>query len=235
MLDGKVVAVAGATGALGRAVCAACLAAGARVAGAARRDEELRRLAASLAPAPDRFLPCAADAGEAAGAERLVAAASDAYGRVDALVNAAGAWEGGRPTWETDPAAYQRLLATNLGTMFHLARAALPRMLAQGGGAVVGVASVAAHGGQAGSAAYAASKAGLLALLASLALEVRGRGVRVNAIVPDVIDTESNRRAMPGGDFSRWVKPEHVARVVVFLCSDLGQAIHGAQIPVSAG
>ncbi len=234
-LDGKVVVVAGATGALGRAVCRACLEAGARVAAAARKEEDLQRLADALGAGPERLHCSAVDAADAGGAEQLLADADRAHGRADALVNAAGAWEGGHPTWETDPAVYQRMLSTNLGTMFHLARAALPRMLRQGSGAVVGVASAAAHGGQAGSAAYAASKAGLLALLGSLAQEVRGRGVRVNAIVPDIIDTEANRRAMPGADFSRWVKPDDVARLVVFLCSDSAQAVHGAQIPVTAG
>ncbi|MFL5274226.1 MAG: SDR family oxidoreductase, partial [Anaeromyxobacteraceae bacterium] len=73
----------------------------------------------------------------------------------------------------------------------------------------------------------------LLALLASLREEVRGRGVRVNAILPDVIDTPANRRAMPGADFARWTRPEDIARVVAFLLSDAGRAVHGAEIPVA--
>ena len=234
-LEGKVVVVAGAAGALGRAVCAHVLAAGGRVVAAARKADELRSVAEAAGPARERLLASVVDLADPAGGAALAAEAIEAFGRIDAVVNAAGAWEGGHPTWETDPAVYERMLSSNLLTTFLLVRATVPAMLAQGGGAVVGVASTAAHGGQAGAAAYAASKAGLLALLASLSQELRGRGVRVNAIVPDVIDTAANRRAMPGADFSRWAKPEDLARVVVFLCSDDARAVNGAEIPVVAG
>jgi NAD(P)-dependent dehydrogenase (short-subunit alcohol dehydrogenase family) len=86
------------------------------------------------------------------------------------------------------------------------------------------------HG--AGAAAYAASKAAALALMDSLAAEVKGTGVRVNSILPSIIDTEANRKAMPGADFAKWPKPQEIARVILFLCSDDAKVIQGAAVPV---
>jgi NAD(P)-dependent dehydrogenase (short-subunit alcohol dehydrogenase family) len=232
-LDGKVVVIAGAAGALGQAVCSACLEAGAHVVAAARNPAALRALASGLAVPEERLITSAADLADPAGAGRLASEAVARHGRIDALVNAAGAWEGGHPLWEGDPAVYDRMLDANLRTTFLLARAIVPHLLAGGGGAVVGVASTAARAGQAGAAAYAASKAALLALLASLREDLRGRAVRVNAVVPDVIDTPANRRAMPGADVSRWTRPEDIARVIAFLLSDAARAVHGAEIPVT--
>jgi NAD(P)-dependent dehydrogenase (short-subunit alcohol dehydrogenase family) len=230
-LDGKVVVVAGGAGALGRAVCGACLSAGAAVVAADRSAGALSELARALAS--DRLSTSAVDLSDPAGAVQLAADAVGARGRIDALVNVVGAWEGGQPLWETDPAAYDRMLSVNLRTTFLLARAVVPHLLRRGGGAVVAIASVAARSGQPGAAPYAAAKAGLLALLSSLRQELTGRNVRVNALLPDVIDTEANRRAMPSADFSKWAKPADIARVIAFLCSDDARVVNGAEIPVT--
>ncbi len=230
--SGRIAIVAGGNGALGRAVALAFLESGARVVATARRTEGIDALAAAAGGARDRLEPAALDAADPAAAERLVEDVIEAHGRVDALVNATGAWEGGAPVWETDPERYRRMLAANLDTTFALARAVLPPMIRQHGGAVVAVASRAAQGGQAGAAAYAAAKAGVLALVASIAEEVRGRGIRVNAVVPDVIDTPANRAAMPGANVARWVRPEAIARVILFLCSSEAAPVHGAAVPV---
>jgi NAD(P)-dependent dehydrogenase (short-subunit alcohol dehydrogenase family) len=96
----------------------------------------------------------------------------------------------------------------------------------------VNVASRAAVDHEAGAAAYAASKAAAVAMIDSLAADLRGRGVRVNSILPSIIDTEINRKAMPGADFAKWPKPEDIAKVILFLCSDDAKVIHGAAIPV---
>jgi len=105
-------------------------------------------------------------------------------------------------------------------------------MLKQKHGAIVNVASKAALDHAAGAAAYAASKAAALALMDSLAAEVKGTGVRVNSILPSIIDTEANRKAMPDADFAKWPKPADIARVILFLCSDDAKVIHGAAVPV---
>src|SRR5262244_1230795 len=113
-----------------------------------------------------------------------------------------------------------------------LCRGVVPAMLAQGGGSIVNVASRAAVDHGAGLSAYAASKAAALALIDALAADLAGTPVRANSILPSIIDTEANRRAMPKADFSKWPKAEEIARVILFLCGDGARLIHGAAIPV---
>ena len=124
------------------------------------------------------------------------------------------------------------MMALNLRSGYVLSRAAIPGMLKQKQGSIVNIASKAAVDHGAGASAYAASKAAAVALMDSLAAEVKGSGVRVNSVLPSIIDTEVNRKAMPSADFAAWPKPEEVARVILFLCSDDAKVIHGAAIPV---
>jgi NAD(P)-dependent dehydrogenase (short-subunit alcohol dehydrogenase family) len=105
-------------------------------------------------------------------------------------------------------------------------------MLKQKSGSIVNIASKAALDHAAGAGAYAASKAAALALFDCLAQDVKGFGVRVNSVLPSIIDTEPNRKAMPTADFSKWPKPEEIAQVILFLCSPEAKLIHGAAIPV---
>jgi len=127
---------------------------------------------------------------------------------------------------------FDKMLALNLRSGFVLCRAAVPVMLKQGYGAIVNIAAKAAFDHAAGASAYAASKAAALAMMDSLAAELEGTGVRVNSILPSIIDTEANRKAMPKADFAKWPKPEDIARVILFLCSDEAKVVHGAAIPV---
>ena len=113
-----------------------------------------------------------------------------------------------------------------------LSRAAVSVMLKQGGGAIVNIAAKAAIDHGAGAAAYAASKAAAVAMMDSLAEDLKGTGIRANSVLPSIIDTEANRRAMPKADFAKWPNPEDIARVIVFLCGDDARVIHGAAVPV---
>ncbi|HEU4382926.1 MAG TPA: SDR family NAD(P)-dependent oxidoreductase [Anaeromyxobacteraceae bacterium] len=230
----KTVLVAGGTGALGRAVCLALLADGARVMAVSRRAAEFEGLAAAAGPSRDRLAFLEADVADPAGAARAVAGGA-ASGALAAVVNAAGAWAGGRALAEEDPDVLARMLAANLAPSHALARAAVPALSRAGGGAIVSVASLGAVGPQPGQASYGASKAAALSLLLSLAEEVRSLRIRVNVVLPGTMDTEANRRAMPGADRSAWVRTEDVARVIAFLCSDEAKAISGAAIPVRGG
>ena len=124
------------------------------------------------------------------------------------------------------------MLALNLCSGFALSRVVVPEMLKQGNGAIVNVASRAAIDHAAGAAAYAASKAAAVAMIDSLAADLNGTGVRVNSVLPSIIDTEANRKAMPKADFTKWPKPEEIARVILFLCSEEARLIHGAAVPV---
>jgi NAD(P)-dependent dehydrogenase (short-subunit alcohol dehydrogenase family) len=105
-------------------------------------------------------------------------------------------------------------------------------MLKQKRGAIVNVSAKAAFDHASGAAAYAVSKAAALAMIDCLSADTKGTGVRVNSILPSIIDTASNRRDMPNADFATWPKPEDIARVILFLCSDNAKVIHGAAIPV---
>ena len=145
------------------------------------------------------------------------------HGHLDILVNAIGGYAGGKSVWETDPKTYQLMLTLNLHAGFNLARTVVPAMLRQKSGAIVNIASKAALDHAAGAGAYAASKAAALALFDCLAQDVKGSGIRVNSVLPSIIDTEPNRKAMPDADFSKWPKPEEIAQVILFLCS------HGRQ------
>ena len=228
----RVVLVAGGTGALGGAVARAFLEEDARVAVTYRKAEEFAALTAAAGASSSRLEGHATDVTDEAAVRELVGAIRARHGRLDVLVNCVGAFAGGKPLWESDPKLLDRMLDANLRSGYTLARAAVPAMLEGGRGAVVNIASRAAFDHAAGIWAYAASKAAAVALLDSLAADLKGTDVRVNSVLPGIIDTEANRRAMPDADFSKWTSPEDIARVVRFLCSDGARAIHGAAIPV---
>jgi NAD(P)-dependent dehydrogenase (short-subunit alcohol dehydrogenase family) len=154
------------------------------------------------------------------------------HGRLDAMVNTVGGYAGGVTLWDLDTKTFERMLALNLRAGYALARAAIVPMLKQKSGAIVNVAAKAAFDHAGGASAYAASKAAALAMIDSLAADAKGSGVRVNSILPSIIDTPANRKAMPEADFATWPKPEDIARVILFLCSDEARVIHGAAIPV---
>ena len=228
--DGQVALVAGGTGALGRAVAQALLAEGAQVTVTYRHAEEFAALQQAVGAAP--LAGAQTDVTDLAAAEQLIAELVRDRGRLDILVNAVGGYVGGTPLWQADPAALERMLSLNLLSGHALARAAAPVLLRSGRGSVVNIAARAALEHAAGSAAYTASKAAALALFDSLAADLAGSGVRVNSVLPSIIDTPANRAAMPNADFARWPKADDIARVVLFLCSDDARVIHGAAIPV---
>jgi len=228
----RVVVVAGGTGALGRAVSLAFLREGARVVVTYRRETEFEELRTAAGERAASLSGQVVDVTDTAATEALAKKIAAEQGRIDVLVNAVGGYAGGKPLWETPPEVFERMLALNLRSGFALARAVVPAMLRQGSGAVVNVASRAAFDHGAGAAAYGASKAAAVAMIDSLAADVKGKGVRVNSVVPSIFDTEENRKAMPGADFSKWPKPEEIAAVVVFLASDEARLIHGASVPV---
>jgi len=233
-LGQAVTLVAGGTGGLGRAVSQAFLAAGATVAVTYRKRAEFDELHRLVGADAARLSGHESDVTDDASARALVESVVRQQGRLDALVNTVGGYGGGQKLWEIDRSLLERMLTLNLYSGFALTRAAVPVMLKQRHGSIVNVAAKAAFTHPAGAAAYAASKAAALALIGSLAAEVAGSGVRVNSIVPSIFDTEANRRDMPHADFSKWPKPQDLARVVLFLCSDAAKSIHGAAIPVDA-
>jgi NAD(P)-dependent dehydrogenase (short-subunit alcohol dehydrogenase family) len=191
--------------------------------------EALRSAAGAKASALAGF---AVDVTADAAAAQLVSTIVGQHGQLDVLVNAIGAYAGGPKLWDTEPAVFDRMMALNLRAGFAILHAAVPAMLKRASGAIVNVASKAAVDHAGGAAGYAASKAGAVAMMDCLAADLKGTGVRANSILPSIIDTEANRKAMPKADFAAWPKPEEIAKVILFLCSDDAKLIHGASVPV---
>jgi NAD(P)-dependent dehydrogenase (short-subunit alcohol dehydrogenase family) len=227
----KVVLVAGGTGGLGRAVALKFLGEAATVHVTYRSEEEFAALKDAAGKSADSLRGHRTDVTKTADAAQLVSAIAAKDGRLDVLVNAVGSYAGGSPLWETDADVFDRMMSLNVRSGFVLASAVVPTMLKQGG-AIVNVSSRAAVDHAAGASAYAASKAAAVAMMDSLAADLSGKGIRVNTVLPSIIDTEANRKAMPGADFAKWPKPEDIARVILFLCSDEARLIHGASVPV---
>jgi NAD(P)-dependent dehydrogenase (short-subunit alcohol dehydrogenase family) len=161
-----------------------------------------------------------------------VGAAISKVDQLEAVINLVGGYSDGPRVHETDPDDFERMLRLNVMPCFLLARAAMPSLIERGGGAFVGVSARPALRPFAGAAGYISSKAAVLALVQALDAEYKGDGIRCNVILPSVIDTPANREAMPGADYSKWVPPEQIARVVRFLVSDESAPTSGAGIPV---
>ncbi len=229
---GKVVLIAGGTGGLGRAVSLAFLEELAQVIVTYQQEDEFVALKNASGAHGSSLEGHKADVTDEAAVRQLAAKLLANRGRLDALVNAVGGYAGGTPLWEIDSKVFDRMFALNLRSMFVLSRVVVPVMLKQGNGAVLNVASKAAFDHAAGAAAYAASKAAAVAMMDSLAADLRGTNVRANSILPSIIDTEANRKAMPGADFAKWPKAEEIARVILFLCSEDAKLVHGAAVPV---
>jgi NAD(P)-dependent dehydrogenase (short-subunit alcohol dehydrogenase family) len=225
---GKVALLAGGTGGLGRAVTLAFLDEGAKVVVPYRSKKEFAELRRAAAGRESQLIGRAVDVLDENALAKLV----EEIGRIDVLVNTVGGYVGGVELWKLAPADFDRMLSLNLRMGYLLARTVVPGMLKRGNGVVVNVSAKAAQDHGAGAAAYAASKAASLALMDSLAADTRGTGVRVNSVLPSIIDTKANREAMPGAKFDAWPKPEDIANVILFLASDAAKVVHGATVTV---
>jgi len=222
-MSDRVIAITGGHGVLGRAVLEAALAGGLKV---AVIDH------ASGQSAPEGVLELGGvDLTNPAAAERAIGAATERFGRLDALLNIAGGF-----VWQTvdDPEpAWARMFALNLTTAVNASRAALPHLKASPEGRIVNVGAHGALKAAAGMAPYAASKSGVHRLTESLAEELKSTPVTVNAVLPSILDTQQNREDMPDADPGKWVQPADLARVMLFLASPESRAITGALIPVT--
>jgi NAD(P)-dependent dehydrogenase (short-subunit alcohol dehydrogenase family) len=231
-LAGSVVLITGSVGNLGSATARTVQAAGAKTILVDRSPDRLRENFPDLADSPDHLLAGGVDLTNPDSLAKVVQSAVERFGRIDALVNTVGAWRGGKPVHETDLADWDFLFGVNLRTTLLCCRAVIPQMLRQGRGKIVNVASRDGLAGGAGYSAYSASKSAVLRLTESMAAELKSSNINVNSLMPSTIDTPQNRKAIPNGDFSKWVAPEAIADVILFLISDAARAINGAAIPV---
>jgi 3-oxoacyl-[acyl-carrier protein] reductase len=222
-MHGKVIVITGCSGALGKVVADAAIARGSTVAG-------IDRAAVNGGATADRIEFDGVDLTDPEQALRAVDAAAAHFGRLDALVNIAGAF-----AFETiadgDSKTWQHLYAINVTTALNTSRAAIPHLVASGAGRIVNIGATGALQAGAGMGAYAASKAAVHRLTEALASELKGK-VTGNAVLPSTIDTPANRRDMPKADFATWVTAQELANVILFLASDAATGVTGALIPV---
>jgi NAD(P)-dependent dehydrogenase (short-subunit alcohol dehydrogenase family) len=223
-MKGKVIVITGALGALGRVVAETAMARGAKVAGVDHASSQ-------LAATPERLELGGVDLSDPAQAKKAIDAVAQHFGRLDALINIAGGF-----AFETvadgDDKTWQRMHALNLLTALNASRAALTHLASSNAGRIVNIGAIGALQAGAGMGAYAASKAGVHRLTEALAAEWKGK-LTVNAVLPSIIDTDANRKSMPKSDFSKWVQPQELAEVILFLASDAASAVTGALIPVA--
>jgi NAD(P)-dependent dehydrogenase (short-subunit alcohol dehydrogenase family) len=224
-MEGKVVLITGAKGGLGTFVTEQFLAAGANVVGVSRSIKD------SDFPNP-RFTAMAAELSDSEAARKLAAAAAQRFGHIDVLVHLMGGFRGGSPVSETDDTTFEMMLQTNFKAAFYVTRAVIPHMRNNGGGRIVAIGSRAAVEPGPGVGAYSASKAALVSLIRTIAAENKDAGITANVLLPGTIDTAANRSAIPNADTSKWVPPQRLAELILWLASDRADQVNGAAIPV---
>ncbi len=228
----QVVMITGATGHLGSATVQAFADAGARIVAVDRNPDKQAKMHPALAQSERHWLAAPVDLTAPADVKAVVEQAVARMGRIDVLVNTVGAFRAGKLTQDTEVEVWDLMMNLNAKTAYLMCRAVAPHMRERKHGKIVNVAARAGLAGAAKMSAYSASKSAVIRLTETLAAELRREGVNVNCILPGTIDTPENREAMPDADFSRWVTPESLAEIILFLASGAARDMHGAALPV---
>ncbi|MGC9469238.1 MAG: SDR family NAD(P)-dependent oxidoreductase [Anaerolineae bacterium] len=228
---GRVAVVTGANGNLGSAVAHAFAEAGAGLVLVGRSQERVREALPDLAKLSDTFVAPSTDLTDPQSVAKMVSEALSRFGRIDILANTVGGYKAGDPVHESPIEVWDQMMVLNARTAFVVSRAVIPTMIEQGYGKIIHTAARAALKGSKGAAAYSASKAAVVRLTESLSEELKHRGINANCVLPGTIDTPENRAAMPNADHARWVAPEAIARIFLYLASDGANAIQGAAVP----
>ena len=228
----QVVMITGATGHLGSATVQAFADAGARIVAVDRNPDKQAKMHPALAQSERHWLAAPVDLTAPADVKAVVEQAVARMGRIDVLVNTVGGFRAGKLTQDTEVEVWDLMMNLNAKTAYLMCRAVAPHMRERKHGKIVNVAARAGLAGAAKMSAYSASKSAVIRLTETLAAELRREGVNVNCILPGTIDTPENREAMPDADFSRWVTPESLAEIILFLASGAARDMHGAALPV---
>lgn len=232
MMNERVVLIIGAAGNLGVSVARTFLKTSAHLVLIDRTSDHLANLFPELASNPNHLLAHSVDITVPSLVDQTITETIKRFKRIDVLINTAGGYRAGAPLDETPLSDWDFLFNLNARSTFIACHAVIPQMRKQNYGKIVNIASRAALRGEANAALYSASKSVVVRLTESLAAELGEAGINVNCILPGIIDTPPNRHAMPNADYSRWVTPESLAEVILFLASDAARDINGASIPV---
>lgn len=228
----KVVVITGAAGNLGSAVVCAFEAQGASLVLLDRKEGRLQEIFPTIAESHKHLLVDRVDMASKESVDDAISEAIEKHGRINVLVNTVGGYRAGTPVHETPIETMEFLMDLNATTTYLSCQAAIPHMLKAGSGKIINIGARQGMKGLAKSGVYAMSKSAVLRLTESLSAELKREGINVNAVLPGTIDTTTNREAMPDADPSRWVTPQAISEVILFLASDSASAVHGALIPV---
>jgi NAD(P)-dependent dehydrogenase (short-subunit alcohol dehydrogenase family) len=225
----KVVLITGGTGALGKTLTQRFISSGATTIATYLKDEKIEAIKGQNTNNAELIK---ADVTREEQVIKLISTIVERFGHIDILVNSVGGYLGGKSVTDLEEHEWDLMMNLNLKSAFLISKHVIPVMKSSGlGGKIVHISSKTGLKSEGQDSAYAASKSGLIRLVESIAQETQELGINVNCILPSVIDTEANRRAMPRADFSRWVKTDDLTNVVFFLCSQEAKVITGAAIP----
>jgi NAD(P)-dependent dehydrogenase (short-subunit alcohol dehydrogenase family) len=224
----KIVLITGGTGALGSSITKTFIESNATVISSYHNDKETEKTQTDTKSTVQLIKANIINEEEV---EKLVSEILDKYGRIDILVNVVGAFRGGKTVMELEEKEWDMMMNVNLKSAFLISKHVARQMISAKYGKIIHVSSRLGLHSEGYDSAYAASKSGLIRLVESLAEETRNSNINVNCIMPSIIDTQANRKAMPNADFNKWVKPVDLANVVLFLCSEEAKTITGAAIP----
>jgi NAD(P)-dependent dehydrogenase (short-subunit alcohol dehydrogenase family) len=228
----KTAFIAGGTGALGRSITKAFLDAGCNVASTFIVDAEMQAVQKELKKYATQFTGIHADVFNEKNVASAVKLAIEEYKRIDYLINLVGGFIGGVALTNTTIEQFDQMINLNLRSTFLCSKYIIPIMKRQKSGRIVNIGAKGGLKGMGGMAVYSASKAAVINLTEATAEEVRGYNITANALVPGIIDTPANRKSMPKANVENWVKPESIADIALFLCSDEARDISSAVIPV---
>jgi NAD(P)-dependent dehydrogenase (short-subunit alcohol dehydrogenase family) len=232
---GKIAFVTGGTGALGRVVSEAFYAEGASLAITHLNDKETSGSLQPLSADTARVMFIKADVTNEEEVKSAFKATLAKFGTVDFLVNIVGGYMGKTPIAQLQLKDWDFMMNLNLKSAFLCTREALKIMTEKGAGRIVNISAMSSLNPSAGRGAYGISKAAVATLTKIAAQEVKGTGITVNALAPSIIVTEANVRSSPGEDYSKWIKPEEIAGLIVYLCSDDARSINGDIIELKGG
>ena len=233
MLTGKTAIITGSAGALGKATTKLFLKNGAKIAALYHTENKYKKLLETLGE-HNNLIGVKGDVTKAEDCKRLVEATLEEYGKVDILLNLIGGWEGGSTLDKTSEDTWDKMMDLNAKSVFLLCKAVLPSMIARNYGRIVNISAKNSTpvGRMKNNSVYAASKGVVRTLTEAMTQEYWNKNINVNCVIPSTIDTPANRKMMPNADYSKWVPPSLIAETILFLCSNAGEEIRGASIPI---